>query len=164
MAEAAGSAARPSLDSGFAPQPDPPAPGRRRRRHRPARSRCSVKPWPLSDKLLQAEREALAAGVLSPTATLDDAIRLHLLEKDRAVRRHIRVEMAHRFISGNGASGSSGQRDAFRTLIDSACIRLALSPADRADTRSAFFKAAAHRVEPLRHERLAVQRTAGLVI
>ena len=164
MAEAAGSAARPSHDSGFAPHSDPPAPRRRRRRHRPARSRCSVKPWPLSDKLVLADREAVAAGLLSPTATLDGAIWVHLLVKDRELRRHIRVEMARRFISGNDVCERSAQRDVFCTLIDFACFRLGLSSADREDTRSAFCKAAAHRVEPLRHERLEVQRAAGLVI
>ena len=166
MVEAVGSEDRPWLNSGFAPQPDPSASGRRGRHPRPARIRCPEKPWPLSDGFSLAQREEVAASVrvLSPTATLDEAICRHVLAKDKGVRRHIRVEMARRYISGNDPGERRIQRDIFRFLIDVACNRLDLLPVERANIRSAFLKAAAHRVEPFRHERIVVQRTPGVVI
>ena len=127
----------------------------RRRRHRRGRRRGNT--GAQSDGLVLAEREASAKTAIDDGLNLKEAVSRHLHSVDKAARRDIRVAAAAHYITADACEGRQSQLAAFRALIAETCATLQLNNTDTGRVKSAFIKAAWHRVTPILHECKEVQ-------
>ena len=133
-------------------------PTKARRPRRPKKQAPGHVQTASSDLLTLPEREREAAERLrGKTPTLEEAIRAHLDGTEPVLRRDLRVLVARDRVDGELHEVRVAQLAAFREELTLACDSLALSRAEADCVSSVFVKAAAHRVDPMKHERRAVE-------
>lgn len=143
--------AAPPVNAGRARRPRERAPG-----HVKAAS---------SDLLTLPEREREADERLEgKVPSLEEAIGAHLGGAGPVLRRDLRVLVARDRVDGDLREARVAQLAAFRKEVAVACESLALSKAETECISSAFLKAGAHRVDPMKHERRAIRVLSGCAI